>query len=921
MTAAAPRLRARRFFVPEVVQTSAMDCGPASLKCLLEGYGIHVSYGRLREACQTDVDGTSIDTLEEVAERLGLAAEQVMVPVDHLLLEEGKAIPAIVVVRLPNGANHFVVAWRLHRGRVQVMDPASGRRFVRCDRFRGETYVHEVAVDADSWRSWAGTAGFLDPLGRRLHELGASARDVDRLRAAALADPTWRSIAILDAAVRMTASMTKSGGVARGRAATRLVEALGERTRTTPGGLFRSIPDPFWSVFPSAPTPDGAERLTFRGAVLVRARRRREPAAEVVPPGAAVPEALPPDLAAALAEPPARPARALLRLLRADGILTPSAVVFALLLGAAGVAFEAVLFRALLEVGRDLSLVEQRLGAMAGLLLFVVGFLLLEIPLTLAILRLGRRLEIRLRIAFLEKIPKLGDFYFRSRLTSDMAERSHSIHAVRGLPALAGQLLRSVSVLALTTAGIAWIDPRSAPAALAAAILSVAVPCMIQPFLAERDMRVRTHTGALARFYLDALLGLVPVRTHGAERSIRREHESLLSEWVRARLTLQRAVVSAEGITALLGFGLAAWILFGHLARGGEVGSVLLLVYWALAIPSVGQDVALLVRQIPTQRNFVLRLLEPLGAREAGGEAAGGEAAGASSGREAEPAPEAESARQRPGVAIAYEGVSVRAAGHTILREVRLGIRAGSHTAILGPSGAGKSTLVGVLLGWHRPSEGRVTVDGRPLEGEEVAHLRRSAAWVDPAIQLWNRSLLENLRYGSPPDAPAPVGEVLEEAELHDLLETLPAGLQTPLGEGGALVSGGEGQRIRLARAMLRPSTRLAVLDEPFRGLQREQRRELLTRSRRIWKDATLLCVTHDVAETRGFDRVVILEGGRVVEEGDPEELERRPGSRYAALLAAEREVDRRLWGAGWRRLRLAGGRLADDEAEAEVQP
>src|SRR5690349_20320164 len=97
---------------PEVVQTSAMDCGPASLKCLLEGWGLHVSYGRLREACQTDVDGTSIDTIEEVAIELGLDAQQFMTPVDHLLLPEAEAIPSILVVRLPSGAPHFVVLWK-----------------------------------------------------------------------------------------------------------------------------------------------------------------------------------------------------------------------------------------------------------------------------------------------------------------------------------------------------------------------------------------------------------------------------------------------------------------------------------------------------------------------------------------------------------------------------------------------------------------------------------------------------------------------------------------------------------------------------------------------------------------------------------------------------------------------------------------
>src|SRR5207253_1085535 len=104
----------RRWMVPEVVQTSAMDCGPASLKSLLEGFGIPVSYGRLREACQTDVDGSSIDTMEEIAVQLGLEAEQVMVPVDHLLLPQSRSLPGIVVVRLPNGFTHFVVIWRVH---------------------------------------------------------------------------------------------------------------------------------------------------------------------------------------------------------------------------------------------------------------------------------------------------------------------------------------------------------------------------------------------------------------------------------------------------------------------------------------------------------------------------------------------------------------------------------------------------------------------------------------------------------------------------------------------------------------------------------------------------------------------------------------------------------------------------------------
>ena len=124
----------RRWLVPEVVQTSAMDCGPAALKCLLEGFHIPVSYGRLREACQTNVDGTSIDMLEEVANQLGVDAEQVMIPVDHIFLSEAAVLPAMVVVRQADGATHFVVIWRRHGSWLQVMDPAIGRRWVTCAR-------------------------------------------------------------------------------------------------------------------------------------------------------------------------------------------------------------------------------------------------------------------------------------------------------------------------------------------------------------------------------------------------------------------------------------------------------------------------------------------------------------------------------------------------------------------------------------------------------------------------------------------------------------------------------------------------------------------------------------------------------------------------------------------------------------------
>jgi ATP-binding cassette subfamily B protein len=608
-----------------------------------------------------------------------------------------------------------------------------------------------------------------------------------------------------------------------------------------------------------------------------------------------------PELVAALAEPSTPPGRELLRLLRVDGLLAPTALVAALALAAGSVIVEVLLFRGLFDLGRELGLVEQRLGAMAVLLAFVAALLLLELPIAAGLFRLGRRLEARLRIAFLEKLPRLNDRYFQSRPTSDMAERSHSMHQLRLLPDLGGQLLRLLCELLLITLGIAWLDLASTPMAVLAAVVAVGLPLAVRPLLTERDLRVRTHVGALSRFYLDTLLGLVAVRTHGAERAVRREHESLLVEWARAGFGRQRAVVAVEGVQALLGFGLAAWLLSGYLRRGGEAGGVLLFTYWALHLPVLGQEVALLVRQYPMHRNLTLRLLEPLGALETSGA------------QDTLQGPPPRTTAPAPGVSIVLQGVSVRAAGHTILTDIDLAIEAGGHVAIVGPSGAGKSSLVGLLLGWHGVASGNILVDRVPLDSGRLEQLRQETAWVDPAVQLWNRSLLDNLRYGVHGDASPPLAAVIAQADLRRILEKLPDGLQTPLGEGGGLVSGGEGQRVRFGRALVRPGIRLAILDEPFRGLDREQRRELLTRARRLWQHATLLCITHDVGATQAFDRVLVVKDGRIVEHGAPADLAACPGSHYRAMLEAEVMVREGLWSSAvWRRLWLKDGQLVD---------
>jgi ATP-binding cassette subfamily B protein len=215
------------------------------------------------------------------------------------------------------------------------------------------------------------------------------------------------------------------------------------------------------------------------------------------------------------------------------------------------------------------------------------------------------------------------------------------------------------------------------------------------------------------------------------------------------------------------------------------------------------------------------------------------------------------------------------------------------------------------LLGWVQAAEGEVLVDGRPLDDQAVAGLRAETAWVDPAIQLWNRTLYDNVTFGAEGEVLDRAARAVADADLTEVLERLPGGMQAALGEGGARVSGGQGQRVRLGRALMRDRARLVLLDEPFRGLERERRQAMMAAARRRWATATLLFVSHDVSDTLGFDRVVVVDGGAIVEDGAPGALAADPTSRYHALVQADAGARAAVWSpARWRTVRVERGRL-----------
>ena len=893
-------------FAPEVIQTSAMDCGPAALACLLEGFGIPANYPAIQAACQTDLDGTSINTLEEMAGMLGLDAEQIVVPPDHVLLDAANALPSLAVVQRER-TTHFLILWRRHGAFVQLMDPAKGRRWLRPSALADELYIHRQAVPAQAFRAWAASPDFLGSLVERLKKLQIRDRVRDRLVRTAVADESWQSLALLDAATRMVTKLVGANGLRAGAESARVIETIMERAvaGADPGNL---VPENYWFALPG----DGADTIILRGAVLLRIRGRRHEAtteASSSDQSSESSESSENDLASTLmstrTEIPPRPLAEMWRLVCDKRPAIPALLALGLIVAAAGALFEVMWMRGLLEMGNVLSLREQRLATMAMLLGFVGGLMLLDVAIASAVFRIGRRVETRLRAALLEKLPRIGENYFQSRLVSDLAHRAHSLDALRGIPDLGGRFARTSMQLVFTAIGLAWLDPPSAGVAVTAATLALVIPLATERMLAERELRQRSHDAALTRHYLDSLIGLVPARMHSAERPLRRQHEQLLVEWGRSSLHLLRGSVVVEGLQLLVGSLLAAWLVLGFVSRGARPGSTLLLVYWTLTLPLLAREVAAVIRQFPAYRNILARVLEPLHATDE------------SVASEALP-PAAETS----GVSISLKSVDVSIRGRAVLEDVDLTIEAGEHVAIVGRSGAGKSTLAGLPLGWRTPSAGTLLVDGQPLDRRRLADLRRVTAWVDPAVNLWNRSLFDNLRYGDRGTILSSIGSIIEEANLGEILEKLPAGLQSPLGEAGRLTSGGEGQRIRFGRALVRQPVRLAILDEPFRGLDRQHRHELLTRAREIWRGQTLLCVTHDIRDTLAFQRVLVMDEGRIVEDGNPAVLACVRTSTYAQLLAAERAVHTDLWTGGrFRRWRLDGGVIREEAATGSEQP
>jgi ATP-binding cassette subfamily B protein len=223
-----------------------------------------------------------------------------------------------------------------------------------------------------------------------------------------------------------------------------------------------------------------------------------------------------------------------------------------------------------------------------------------------------------------------------------------------------------------------------------------------------------------------------------------------------------------------------------------------------------------------------------------------------------------------------------------VLEDVGFTVPAGRMTAVVGRSGAGKTTLAQLLYGLYRPDAGRILVDGKPLESFSPARLRRSVAFVFQKTDIFDGTLAENIALGDERPDPERLLHAAKVANLEDLL-ALPKGLGTRIGESGIRLSGGEEQRLQIARAVYR-DPKLLFLDEATSHLDASTERAITEALQREAAGRTLVVIAHRLSTVRRADHIVVLERGRLVEQGTHAELIKREGGHYRALVENQLE-------------------------------
>jgi ATP-binding cassette subfamily B protein len=329
------------------------------------------------------------------------------------------------------------------------------------------------------------------------------------------------------------------------------------------------------------------------------------------------------------------------------------------------------------------------------------------------------------------------------------------------------------------------------------------------------------------------------------------------------KLRLGHAAVTVVLTVALMGWAITLW------QRGNATtGDVVLVCTLGISILSATRDLAVALVDV-TQH--VARLTEALATLLLP--------------HELRDHPEAEPL-VKSGAAITFNNISFQyPGGLKVFDKFSLRLQPGQRVGLVGQSGGGKSSLFVLLQRFYDVQEGSITIDGQDISRVTQQSLREAIAVVPQDISLFQRSIMENIRYGRPT---ATDDEVLRAAIAArcDFVETLPQGMATVVGDRGTKVSGGQRQRIAIARAFLKDAP-ILLLDEATAALDSESEEAIREALARLMRGRTVIAIAHRLATLRNFDRVVMLQAGRIIEDGSPDRLMQGRGP-YRELVAQE---------------------------------
>jgi ABC-type multidrug transport system fused ATPase/permease subunit len=507
---------------------------------------------------------------------------------------------------------------------------------------------------------------------------------------------------------------------------------------------------------------------------------------------------------------------------------------------------------------RDLALLLALAGAGLLLALFSTGSGLIQRYLQLYV---GQSLAFELRADFVRHIYSLPLSFFHSRSTGEHVYRLNSdvTSAASLLGNLATTLLNPVTSLIFPLSAVLWLDWRFAVVAAALA-----------PIYALHSRYFGSRQRALARRLakenqdassdsVDRISQIKLVKSLGRERyelrrylgnQIRLIRLGYRQYWLDARSTLWSSLINTALQCGLLLY-LGCRVVAGEMTVGTLIA---LSMYFSQLVTAVrglaGFYQSLLSQLIPVDR--LLEVLEvPQALREP---------------------PRAVRLCRLSGAVSFGEVDFSYTSGVPVLGGLSFEIRPQEMVAIVGPSGVGKSTIVSLLLRLYDPDAGAICVDGYDLRSLQLTPYRNRIGLVLQETFLFNTSIMENIRYGNPEATDAEVLDAARRADAHAFVEQLPDGYETLVGEQGCTLSVGQRQRVGIARALVR-RPQLVVLDEATASLSSESEASVLGALRPAVTGATLMVITHRLTAIHRADRILVIDAGRVAEQGTHLEL------------------------------------------------